>query len=87
MLNIWKVNRYFGCTMGLNNHGWTETQYGYLDASGKLVKGRVAINVDARVRRMLIWLIATQAITGSVSVHMDVQLEAGASGGSEGANG
>jgi probable HAF family extracellular repeat protein len=37
---------YFGCTMGLNNRGWTETQYGYLDALGKLVKGRVAINVD-----------------------------------------
>jgi hypothetical protein len=36
---------YFGCTMGLNNHGWTETQYGLLE-SGKLVKGRVAINVD-----------------------------------------
>ncbi len=39
-------NGYFGCTMGLNNHGWTETQYGELDASGKLEKGRVAINVD-----------------------------------------
>jgi probable HAF family extracellular repeat protein len=39
-------NGYFGCTMGLNNRGWTETQYGYLDASGNLVKGRVAINVD-----------------------------------------
>src|SRR5881275_2517104 len=38
-------NGYFGCTMGLNNHGWTETQYGLLE-SGKLVKGRVAINVD-----------------------------------------
>jgi probable HAF family extracellular repeat protein len=37
---------YFGCAMGVNNHGWTETQYGDLDASGKLVKGRVAINVD-----------------------------------------
>ena len=37
---------FFGCTMGLNNHGWTETQYGELDASGNLVKGRVAINVD-----------------------------------------
>ena len=35
---------YFGCTMGLNNHGWTETQYGLLE-SGKLVKGRLAINV------------------------------------------
>ena len=34
---------YFGCTMGLNNHGWTETQYGLLE-SGKLVKGRLAIN-------------------------------------------
>jgi probable HAF family extracellular repeat protein len=32
--------------MGLNNHGWTETQYGLLNASGKLEKGRVAINVD-----------------------------------------
>src|ERR1700741_3531322 len=37
---------YFGWTMVLNNHGWTETQYGLLDASGKLEKGRVAINVD-----------------------------------------
>jgi len=37
---------YFGCAMGLNNHGWTETQYGDLDPSGNLVKGRVAINVD-----------------------------------------
>ena len=36
---------FFGCTMGVNNHGWTETQYGLLE-SGKLVKGRVAINVD-----------------------------------------
>ena len=36
---------YFGCTMGINNHGWTETQYGVLNASGKLVKGRLAINV------------------------------------------
>ena len=36
---------FFGCTMGVNNHGWTETQYGLLDA-GKLVKGRVAINVE-----------------------------------------
>lgn len=36
---------FFGCTMGLNNHGWTETQYGLLE-SGKLVKGRVAINVN-----------------------------------------
>jgi len=31
--------------MGVNNHGWTETQYGLLE-SGKLVKGRLAINVD-----------------------------------------
>jgi hypothetical protein len=31
--------------MGLNNRGWTETQYGLLE-SGKLVKGQVAINVD-----------------------------------------
>ena len=37
---------FFGCTMGLNNHGWTETQYGELNALGQLVKGRVAINVD-----------------------------------------
>src|SRR6266478_1683646 len=37
---------FFGCTMGLNNHGWTETQYGELDALGNLVKGQVAINVD-----------------------------------------
>jgi probable HAF family extracellular repeat protein len=36
---------FFGCTMGVNKHGWTETQYGLLEA-GKLVKGRVAINVD-----------------------------------------
>jgi probable HAF family extracellular repeat protein len=39
-------NGYFGCSMGVNNHGWTETQYGLLDESGNLVKGRVAINVD-----------------------------------------
>ena len=38
-------NGYFGCSMGLNNHAWTETQYGLLK-SGKLVKGRGAINVD-----------------------------------------
>jgi probable HAF family extracellular repeat protein len=37
---------YFGCTMGVNDRGWTETQYGLLDTSGKLEKGRVAINVD-----------------------------------------
>jgi probable HAF family extracellular repeat protein len=37
---------FFGCTMGVNNHGWTETQYGLLNASGGLEKGRVAINVD-----------------------------------------
>ena len=37
---------FFGCTMGLNDHGWTETQYGLLNASGGLEKGRVAINVD-----------------------------------------
>jgi probable HAF family extracellular repeat protein len=36
---------YFGCSMGLNNHGWTETQYGLLE-SGKLQKGQVAINID-----------------------------------------
>jgi len=38
-------NGYFGCAMGLNNHGWTETQYGLLEPSGALVKGQVAINV------------------------------------------
>src|SRR5215469_3977868 len=38
-------NGYFGCSMGLNNRGSTETQYGLLE-SGKLVKGRVAINFD-----------------------------------------
>jgi hypothetical protein len=32
--------------MGVNNRGWTETQYGLLDASGTLEKGRVAINAD-----------------------------------------
>ena len=36
---------FFGCTMGVNNHGLTQTQYGLLEA-GKLVKGRVAINFD-----------------------------------------
>ena len=36
---------FFGCTMGVNNHGLTETQYGLLEA-GKLVKGRLAINFD-----------------------------------------
>ena len=39
------LNGYFGCAMGLNNHGGTETQYGLLE-SGKLVAGQVAINVD-----------------------------------------
>src|SRR5258708_37293934 len=34
---------FFGCTMGVNNHGWTETQYGLLEA-GKLLKGGGAIN-------------------------------------------
>ncbi|MHB8812954.1 MAG: hypothetical protein ACYDAE_06770 [Steroidobacteraceae bacterium] len=37
---------FFGCSMGLNNHGWTETQYGLLDAAGAVVKGHVAINLD-----------------------------------------
>jgi len=23
---------FFGCTMGVNNHGWTETQYGLLES-------------------------------------------------------
>jgi len=32
--------------MSVNNHGWTEAQYGVLDPSGNLVEGRVAINVD-----------------------------------------
>jgi hypothetical protein len=32
--------------MGVNNRGWTEIQYGLLDASGTLEKGRVAINAD-----------------------------------------
>lgn len=36
---------FFGCTMGVNNHGWTETQYGLLEG-GKLLKGRVAINFE-----------------------------------------
>jgi probable HAF family extracellular repeat protein len=39
-------NGNLGCAMAVNNHGWTETQYGVLDASGKLVKGRAAINLD-----------------------------------------
>jgi hypothetical protein len=36
----------FGCTMAVNNHGVGFTQYGVLNASGQLVKGRAAINVD-----------------------------------------
>ncbi len=36
----------FGCAMSVNNHGWTEAQYGVLDPSGNLVEGRVGINVD-----------------------------------------
>jgi probable HAF family extracellular repeat protein len=36
----------FGCTMAVNNHGVGFTQYGVLNTSGQLVKGRVAINVD-----------------------------------------
>ena len=36
---------FFGCSMGVNNHGWTETQYGLQDASGAVVKGHVAINI------------------------------------------
>ena len=36
----------FGCTMAVNNHGVGFTQYGVLNASGALVKGRAAINVD-----------------------------------------
>jgi probable HAF family extracellular repeat protein len=36
---------FFGCSMGVNNQGWTETQYGLLEPSGALAKGQVAINV------------------------------------------
>lgn len=36
----------FGCTMAVNNHGLGFTQYGVLNASGQLVEGRAAINVD-----------------------------------------
>ena len=36
----------FGCTMAVNNHGVGFTQYGVLNKSGQLVKGRAAINVD-----------------------------------------
>src|ERR1700722_10605488 len=36
----------FGCTMAVNNHGVGFIQYGVLNASVQLVKGRVAINVD-----------------------------------------
>lgn len=36
---------FFGCTMGLNNHGGTETQYGLLNAAGALVKGRLALRI------------------------------------------
>ena len=37
---------FFGCSMGVNNHGWTETQYGLQEASGAVVEGHVAINLD-----------------------------------------
>jgi probable HAF family extracellular repeat protein len=36
----------FGCTMAVNKQGVGFTQYGVLSASGALVKGRAAINVD-----------------------------------------
>jgi probable HAF family extracellular repeat protein len=35
----------FGCAMGLNNHGWTESMDEYLDASGNFV-GRAVVNVS-----------------------------------------
>jgi probable HAF family extracellular repeat protein len=35
----------FGCAMGLNNKGWTESMDGYLDGAGNFV-GRAVINVD-----------------------------------------
>jgi probable HAF family extracellular repeat protein len=35
----------FGCAMGLNNHGWTESMDEYLYASGNLV-GRAVVNVS-----------------------------------------
>src|SRR6516162_10336634 len=35
----------FGCAMGLNNRGWTESMDGYLDVKGNFV-GRAVINVD-----------------------------------------
>src|SRR6516162_9707608 len=34
----------FGCAMGLNNRGWTESMDGYLDASGNF-RGRAVVNV------------------------------------------
>ncbi|HEY6620742.1 MAG TPA: hypothetical protein VIY68_14450 [Steroidobacteraceae bacterium] len=37
---------FFGCSMGVNNHGWTETQYGLQEASGAVVEGHVAINLE-----------------------------------------
>ncbi|HEV2442459.1 MAG TPA: hypothetical protein VGT07_08040 [Steroidobacteraceae bacterium] len=37
---------FFGCSMGVNNRGWTETQYGLQNASGAVVEGHVAINLD-----------------------------------------
>lgn len=38
-------NGVFGCAMGLNNKGWTESMDGFLDNSGNFV-GRAVINVD-----------------------------------------
>jgi probable HAF family extracellular repeat protein len=35
----------FGCAMGLNNKGWTESMDGFLDRSGNFV-GRAVVNVD-----------------------------------------
>ena len=34
----------FGCAMGLNNRGWTESMDGFLDASGNF-RGRAVVNV------------------------------------------
>jgi uncharacterized membrane protein len=38
-------NGVFGCAMGLNNRGWTESMDGYLDALGNFV-GRAVVNVS-----------------------------------------
>ena len=39
---------FFGCTMGVNNHGSTETQYGLLDAAGALQKGHIVLTLAGR---------------------------------------